>query len=237
MKKFVILLIFILCASLLCGCVTVSAERRINKDSSIEDIVTVKFDKDEVNSYGYSVEYVKEKITKYFNLNGYEVVSSEGECVIGRKYYPTHADFKERTEQQDTENIPTRDGFFFDVYENQSASPFSGAISQGFPNKILEDSFPLVDESKLDEVVYEYRYSTPYANITSDGERIEGELYTHYWKFSALEAEHSTITITQTVPDQTGWYLVALIAVAVIVATGFGIIAYKKSKKGEEDDG
>ncbi len=237
MKKILLLTMLLFCTIFASGCVTVSMERRINRDSSIEDFVKVSFDEESLSQYGYSSEYAVEIIRGYMEQNGYEVILTENNALTGRKYYATQAEFKEAMGQKDAKSVPSVDGFWFDEYETESATPFASLISSGTVENTREKHFPNIPSEETENITYEYRYCTPYSNIASNGELIESDLYTHSWTFSAVEAEYSRITITQTVPDQTGWYLTAIIAVALVVATGFCIIAFRKSRKGEKDDG
>lgn len=237
MKKFLLLTLILIVAFTFCGCTTIAIERRINKDSSIEDIVTVKFDKDLAKSYGYSEEYVIEVICDYMEANGYEVTDSGNAKVIGKKYYATHAEFSETVPKGEDEP-PAVDGFFTDVYETRSKPPFYTMLVNDIDVRIMNEHFERVDSELVEEVDYVYMYTTPYENVETNGEKIEnGSYITHKWVWDKESVEIDEVVISQTVPDKTGWYLVAIGAGIIVVATGFIVVGIMKGKKGEEDDG
>ncbi len=236
MKRLCALIILVLLSLSAVGCTTVSIERRMNKDSSIEDIVTVEYDETIASQYGYSFEEISKVVEEYMTLNGYEIYSSESGKIVGRIYYATHAEFQESIPKGE-ETEPTEDGFFVDVYVTESASPYYSVIMKELNKKILESNFANVPISELANVSYVYKYSTPYESITSNGEVSEmNGIYTHTWSWSEDEIEDASIVVTQTIPDSTGWYVVAIAVAGVIVAVGFIIIGYRKGK-GEDENG
>lgn len=236
MRKILLFAIILLLAASLCGCTTVSVERKMNRDSSIEDIITVSFDEATLTEYGYSVDYAVTIIESLMTSNGYEVLSKDGCEVVGRKYYATHKEFEDAMPESES-SLPTEDGFLFDIYTTESNTPFSATISSGFVDKIRDAYFSNIEQTMSKNITYVYKYSTPYSNIETNGTLTEGDLYTHTWTWNANEVEVAQIVVTQTIPDQTGWYLISLCAVAVIVAAGLIIIGFWKSKKGEEENG
>lgn len=236
MKK-VLLLSIILIAITFCGCTTVSIERRINKDSSIEDIITVTYDSQTAQSYGYTDQDIKEVVTHFGGLNGYEFLSQESGIIKVRRYYATHAEFEESIPKGEDES-PTRDGFFIDEYKTTSNTPYKLSLSNGFDQKVLEGYFSNIPQELLNNITYEYKYTTPYDNITSNGIVSKNNgYYTHSWQWDREGVDVEKIEIIQTVPDATGWYLVSIVAVGVIVGIGYLIIGIMKGKEGEEDDG
>lgn len=235
MKKVVLLVLVIICAAL-CGCTTITVERRMNKDSSIEDMITVSIDETELNASGYTVEYAVSTIKGLAERNGYEIVSVDGCTVVSRKYYATQKEFQDSTPKSE-KKLPSEDGFFFDVYTSETNTPFASTVSSGFIDKVRETYFPNIPLKMAENIEYVYKYSTPYSNIESNGVVTQDELYTHTWTWNANEVEVARIVMTQTIPDQTGWYLLALSAVALTLVVGLIIIALIKGKKGEKDNG
>ena len=92
MKKVLLLSVILLIAITFCGCTTVSIERRINKNASIEDIITVTYDSVTALNYGYTDQDIKEAVTYYAELNDYEFLSQESGVIKIRRYFATHAE-------------------------------------------------------------------------------------------------------------------------------------------------
>ena len=236
MKKFIVAIVVCLITMLFTGCTTITIERRINKDSSIEDLVTVEFDVSVANSYGYSAEDVKLVIKDYMTANDYSIISVEENRVIGRKFYQTHAEFTESIPKGEDED-PITDEFFIDVYQTSSKPPFYTTLANGVDEKILSKCFEHVPQEALNEIKYEYKYTTPYSNVETNGEVSEKDgYYTHSWSWDKLGVEVGQVVITQTIPDRTGWYITAIVVSVAIVGAGYLIIGIIKGK-GEEDDG
>lgn len=237
MKKVLLLSVILLIAITFCGCTTVSIERRINKDASIEDIITVTYDSVTALNYGYTDQDIKDVVTYYAELNDYEFLSQESGVIKIRRYFATHAEFDESIPKGEDEP-PTRDGFFIDVYKTTSNTPFKLTLSNGFDQKVLATYFSNIPQELLNDITYEYKYTTPYENITSNGVVSENNgYYTHSWQWNKEGVDVEQVIIEQTVPDATGWYLISIVAVGVIVGIGYLIIGIMKGREGEEDDG
>ncbi|MBQ2714070.1 MAG: hypothetical protein IJF76_00365 [Clostridia bacterium] len=241
MKKFcaIILIIIVLCS--LCGCVNVSYERKFTKDATVVDRISISLDDELLLEYGYSVEYAKEVISEYMANTGFVDVTEENSVVVEyERVYETLEEFYSAVGSgAEVEEEKEFVDFFIDDSEGESGTPFRSFIINGNVEYVWENCFPNIDEARLDQISYEYSYSTPYKSIESNADFVhisEEGLYTHEWKFNPLQAKEGRLRIRQVLPNSTGWYSVIIILAVLIVAAGF-MITDKMKEKEEKKDG
>lgn len=238
MKKFLLLLIIILIAFTFTGCVEVEYSRIMGKDASVTDRVVIRLDEETLSSHGYTVEYAVSKALEYIDKNGYEVVESDDPTVvIGEKRYETLAEFRE-VYGTDSDEDDILEGFFFRTAENLQRTPFWSIIEDGSINFIKDIDFPNFTDDELSNIRYVFKYVTTYKSVVSDAVVTKQDgYYVHEWDMSADEAQYGTIYISQTIPNATGWYFVAIIIAIVIVGVGYIVVAQKRKSEMSKEDG
>lgn len=247
MKKFVVILLLLVIVCSFVGCAEIVVERFHNKDSTVTDRVTVTIDESVLISYGYTLDDAKSLVISNFERNGYTVLESDKEnVVIGEYLYSSRAEFIGKTGSDTSSQGEENKDFFFIYGESEGYTPFRRFIvddeQDGLSDveRIMLSVFPGMDQSVLSDVTYVYKYGTPYESIKTNAEYVyenEQGLYVHEWRFSALEAEYGRISMSQTVPNTTGWYMVAILVGLAIVALGFGMVTLKEKKEKENEDG
>lgn len=237
MKKVVLLLVLLILALTAVGCAEVRVSRIMCADSSVIDRVEVVLDEEVVTAHGYTLNEVKEKVRELLTVNGYEIVDSEDVyTVTGEIVYETLAEYREVYGGGDDDEGLT-EGFLFDSYGEPQSTPFSTLISNGTVKWVKDECFPNFSDGELDDITYSYVYATTYKSVKSDATVTEKDgYYIHEWNFTAYEAEYGDMYISQTVPNTTGWYFIAIVVALVLVAIGYAVIAIKQKKKDKEED-
>lgn len=235
-KVFAILIILILALSAV-GCAEIRVSRIMCADSSVIDRVEVVLDEEIANANGYALSVIKDKVEELLTLNGYDIVDSDNEyTVTGEIVYETLAEYREVYGGSDDDEGVT-EGFLFDTYGEVQSTPFSTLISNGTVKWVKDEYFSNFSDEALDDVTYSYVYVTTYKSIKSDAIVTEEDgYYVHEWNFTAYDAQYGEMYISQTVPNTTGWYFIAIVVALVFVAIGYAIVAIKQKRKEEEED-
>lgn len=236
MKKFILLLVVIILALTTVGCVEIRVSREMRKDASVVDRVEIVLDEEILLKNGYSLTYAKEVAEELLTANGYTIVEGEDSVVTGEIVYSTLEEFREVYGEGDSDE-GLSEGFLFDSYGNATTTPFASILNNGLDKMLKDTYFPLFDDQDLEDVTYSYVYSTTYKSIESDAViKEEDGYYVHQWTFTPTEARYGTIYISQTIPNTTGWYFLAIVVALLIVAIGYAVVYYKAKKKSDEED-
>ena len=234
MKKLLALLIIIIVAITTVGCVEIKVSRTMRSDASVVDRVEIILDTEEISKYSNIVDTTS-KIESLLTANGYTIVDSPVNTIVGEIVYPTLEDFRAIYGSND-EGL--EEGFFFDKYETIQLNPFAYYVTSGKVNEVWQQNFNEYPIELLDEIVYTYSYASTYKSITSDGlVREDNGYYIHEWTFDSSDVEYATMFISQSVPNSTSWYFLAIVVALLLVATGFAIVEYRKKRKVTEEDG
>lgn len=237
MKKLVLLLVVLILALTVVGCAEIRVSRIMCADSSVIDRVEVVLDEEVVTAHGYTLSAVKEKVEELLTLNGYGIVDSENDyTVTGEIVYETLAEYREvYGGSSDDESLT--EGFLFDTYGEAQSTPFSTLISNGTVKWVKDECFSNFSDEALDDIMYSYVYATTYKSVTSDAIVTQKDgYYIHEWNFTAYEAEYGDMYLSQTVPNTTGWYFIAIVVALVLVALGYALVAIKRKKMDKEED-
>lgn len=234
MKKILVLLVLLVCFTF-CGCAKITAERSFNKNSSVTDKIIFELSETEIEGSGYTLVGVKEYIKSVMENNGYDITLDDGAKIVGEKHYETREEFYNAlgSDSNSDENVP-QDSFFI-YHESQSGTPFKEILISGNVEKVLEEEFPNVEKSILEDVIYSYKYKTAYKSVESNStvdRYVENGLYVHEWTWNAVQAVEGTMIIKQTVPNVAGWYGLAIALGIGIVGLGYLLIKKNKKEKG-----